>query len=390
MASLKKLIASTKAARVVRNTDRRDDFDSASDSLSAIFGNLRTTQRGVSRTMTKANARTLANMERVLGRAQAGRGRAGAAGAKAEDLYGTALGSSIRQQLGTARATGRSTAIQAGGLEKQGAMTHRAGVEAMDLLQEGTAMAKQSAKAGLAQALAIRATDDAALTAEAQLELAKAKLDARQSGEGAGGQSPAVQAMAEGAAAGWTKQTALANLSSFTNLYNMGPKAVADLRRYITSTWTGGLDEQAGTYAPVDSEGAPIQTTINNDDKVDANEAVWRIMSDEDPDATPSKANVRKRISDQFIANHGDADGKLTSSYQRLLDQLLDYVDATYDRIVAAQKKVLAAAGGTDAAAPAPTGTSRSGDRTASNSGGFLPPVNPINPSTNGATRGTH
>jgi hypothetical protein len=275
-ASLRKLIARSRATSKVRNVDRRQDFRSATDSLEAIFGNLRTTQKGVSRTMTKANARTLANMERVLGRTQAGRGAADAAGAKAEDRYGSVLGSSIRQQLGEARSVGRSTATQAQGLRDQGAMTHRAGVEAMDLLQEGTAMARQSAKSGLAEALAIRASEDAALTAEARLAIAEKRLDLRATEnetQGANGQyaQEAVTQLQTLAAEGGTKAQATTLVNSLGQQYQLGPKAKAALTSQLTTlyptTGPGAMDTQSSLFVETGENGTPLQMTVDAADK---------------------------------------------------------------------------------------------------------------------------
>lgn len=173
----KKLQADINASVAANKADRMGDFRFEQRGVDAIYGNLATTGKGLGKTLTKEQVRSLQAMKRIQKNALK---PIGPSEAKVEDAYGSALGSSIHQQFGIARATQSATKTEVKAQVKAGITQAAGGQLAMKTMNAGVKEAKAGADYALAAALRYRAGQDASLQSEQQLALDMAKLQAKQ------------------------------------------------------------------------------------------------------------------------------------------------------------------------------------------------------------------
>jgi hypothetical protein len=154
------------------------DFRATQNQVAAAFANASTTQAGLAKNLTRAQAREYAALQRI-----AGKGNAQSAlvnqrlTAKAVNRYGTALGPGIQQQMGVARAQEKATSNIGKSNVRAGKLLTEAGQTALGIQQSATEEAQASAEYATAVALKSRNQENAAQVAEMQFTLQEMRLD---------------------------------------------------------------------------------------------------------------------------------------------------------------------------------------------------------------------
>lgn len=354
--------AANKAATIVTNKDRKADFAMGQSSLDSIFANLSTTQKGLGRKLSGANAQTLANMSRLANRSSRGVARDISGGAvRAKTLFGAGIGKVVDQQLISGKGTVAAQKSMSAGNLKAGSLLNRAGNDAMDITQAAAGEAQSGADFMLAQALRVRAKDDAAAQAERTTALEGMKLEHQlslqrmaaetaqqkemmrfeqrmeeKSNEQGGGEDyqRAAGVLQELAMSGAKKSQASVMVNSLAAQYNLGPGAISRLTELVGATWTGEGDPQAGTYmAGTDEYGQPYQTDLDDDDKAGLKTTVVQAVK-----GGKSKAALMEMVKANFV----DEEGKPTV-HPALIASALEYVELLYDTVAPTAKAVTAA-----------------------------------------------
>lgn len=174
------------------------------DAVNSIYANLGTTQRGIARSMTSSNDRTLSRLIAANQRSAAASAKAvGAATSGMVSQYGGLYSGQVAQQMGVAQANsqGVGTAAQAGIRTAKGMA--KAGTLGLAIEQAGAADAQAAAQYALAQASSARARADAEAIAQMQLELELQKLS--QAGGALSTAFPGLDSVAR-TAAGYSKE----------------------------------------------------------------------------------------------------------------------------------------------------------------------------------------
>ena len=337
MGALDKLKAAAQAAKRIRNESRNAEFTMATAGSDSIFANLATTQSGISSSLNASQAAILAGMERLSARGakQSTRGVA-RAGDRAANLFGSAMGPGIEQDLGPARAIAEATgaqgraAVGAGGLAARGAST------AMDMMSAAATEAQAGVDYQFAQALSYRASQDAALTAEARLMMAEKKYDARQAEKEEqkeksnattiGAQETLLDmAMQPGASA-----EQLTNVASQLELtYNL-PRGT--LTNYVKTMF----DEEGNSTVAgplLDAAGNVIQTDLDDEDELQLKKDTLAWLKDH-PD-TPDVAASKEHFLNSMVARPGEEGTWTMSDGQQVSPQLAqamrDYAGEQFD-----------------------------------------------------------
>lgn len=172
----KKLQADINASVSANKADRMGDFRFEQRGVDAIYGNLATTGKGLGKTLTKEQVRSLQAMKRIQQKALK---PIGPSAASVKNQYGTALGSSINQQFNVAESIQGATKTETKAAVKAGITTAAGGKLAMKTMSAGVKEAKAGADYALAAALRYRAGQDASLQSEQQLALDTMKLQSK-------------------------------------------------------------------------------------------------------------------------------------------------------------------------------------------------------------------
>ena len=167
----KNLIA---AARVQRNVDRNSEFKFTQSQLGTIYGNLGTTLGGGKAQLTAAQDRQMSALSRLKTNQLK---KSGAIVTKASsdirNSYGSGIAGYTNVGLNTTAATAKAGSKAVLASAAGGAILNRGNNVAYASLQQGAVAARAGADAQLADALSYRAHNDAALTIQAKLDLAK-------------------------------------------------------------------------------------------------------------------------------------------------------------------------------------------------------------------------
>ena len=157
--------------------DLRGDTRFTNSQLDAIFGNLRTTGKGLARNLTAAQRHELESMRRIsqVGMGQAARQGVGAANA-ANDLYGGQYGGVVADKFGPALGGAKATKAVIGALGSSGNIIARGNQSALAIQRRSVASARSGADYATATALAERGNADASQVASAQLQLDQMRL----------------------------------------------------------------------------------------------------------------------------------------------------------------------------------------------------------------------
>jgi hypothetical protein len=183
-----------RAVRRANNLDTMADFRATQNQVAAAFANASTTQAGLAKNLTRAQAREYAALQRIAGKGNAQSSLVNQRlTAKAVNRYGTALGPGIQQQMGVARAQEKATSNIGKSNVRAGKLLTEAGQTALGIQQSATAEAQASAEYATAVALKSRNQENAAQVAEMQFTLQQMRLDNKF----------AIQQMKLGAALGW-------------------------------------------------------------------------------------------------------------------------------------------------------------------------------------------
>lgn len=174
----KRAQANIQALAHVTNADRNADFHVTQAGLDAITQNLLTSQAGLGRSLSGANARSLAAMQRISGKSSARLDRITKVGENiVSNRYGSAVASDPNLFAGTKRVAQASGKVSTGQV-KAGELQAKGGNEAMDIIGAAAQGAASSAQYELGQALSYRAKNDAELIAQQRLALQQTKLQA--------------------------------------------------------------------------------------------------------------------------------------------------------------------------------------------------------------------
>ena len=296
MSALDKLKATIKASRRVANIDRRADFSMADAGLDSIFANLLTTQQGVARSLGSTNDRILSGMERLSdkGAAQSKRGVA-RAGARALNLFGSALGGVVEQNLGPAEAIAAATAAQGKAAVGAGKLAAKGASTALDIQESAASEAQAGADYQLAQALGYRAKSDAALVAQQQTALAEMRFQqaqerqARREASKPGGetfQAASGEVLNLAMDPNATLDTVLNTAKALEMTYNLKP---GTLQSYAQSLFdSNGVSTVA--QALTDSEGNVIATHIDQEDTAAIPAAVLAWLKNHSESRTPDQS----------------------------------------------------------------------------------------------------
>ena len=157
--------------------DLAGDTKFTKDQMAAIFGNLRTTGKGLAHRLSKAQAIELARMARLTRTNQAAINNIVQGGASgAGTLYGGQYGTTVKQAFGPAVAAGQAFKTTAKGLGTAGQLLATGQLSALNIQRQSTKEAKAGAAYAVTAAQSERAAQDAAAAAAAQLELDKLRL----------------------------------------------------------------------------------------------------------------------------------------------------------------------------------------------------------------------
>lgn len=172
--------ANIMASKAAYKQDRLAGFRVTNDIVGNIFGNLKTTMRGVGSELTSSNARQLTALQRLASRSGKSNARViDNARGTAAGLYGIAGVAGAKPALDAAAAVAKGSKVALGGQVKAGKTLANSQATVLGIMGAGVAEAQAGAKAQTADALAYRAKEDAKLIASQQLELQKMKLQAQ-------------------------------------------------------------------------------------------------------------------------------------------------------------------------------------------------------------------
>lgn len=171
--------ATIAATRAMLSKTRRQGFRLTSDIVAGIYGNLGTTEAGLSANLTGQNARSMAAIAKLQAKQVAGSRRAvGGTAATIASRYGSAMVGAAAPTLDQARghaSGGRATLAGIGGA---GRTTAENAAAAMGIEQAGARTAEAGAVAQTADALLYRAKNDASLIAQQQLAIQQMRAQA--------------------------------------------------------------------------------------------------------------------------------------------------------------------------------------------------------------------
>jgi hypothetical protein len=166
------------ATRGALKADRMAGFRQTNSALDAILANTATTERGIAASQTVANARTVAALHRISGRASSrGSAIARATGKAERSQYGSVAGAAADRQSSALEASrAASQALQAGE-RGAGNVGVKGATDVLGIVRAGVKEAAAGAKGQLADALAYRARQDASVIANMQQARLQAQLE---------------------------------------------------------------------------------------------------------------------------------------------------------------------------------------------------------------------
>lgn len=267
--------AKNASADIIKNpikrlkADLRGDTKFTNNALDAIFGNLGTTGRGVSRALNKSQERTLGGINRLAARTR------NTAYAKNDQLtqhltnrYGTGLGTGINQQMVAANRQAKATSLDTVGGQQAAGLLAKGGQLGLKIEQQ----AAKEAQAGADYAMAAAMQDRATALAEARLTAAEDKRK-----EEAGQIGTAEDEVRDMAANGRTRGDAMGYVRSLSLRYDLSHKEVAKLEDYVNTLYPEG----EGAYvisniaeAPVDEDGNTLLVTMTDTGKASVREKI--------------------------------------------------------------------------------------------------------------------
>lgn len=172
--------ANIAASRGAYKQSRMQGFKITNDINDAIFGNLKTTMRGIGSELTSSNARQLKSLQQLARRSATSQKRTiSKAQGTAANLYGIAGVAGAKPTLDAARAVAKGSKVQLAGAQRAGKTLANSQATVMGIMNAGVKEAQAGATAQTADALAYRAKEDAKLIAASQLELQKMRLQSQ-------------------------------------------------------------------------------------------------------------------------------------------------------------------------------------------------------------------
>lgn len=160
------------------NADTMGDYKASGSQLDAIYANLRTTGAGAGAALTSRQNREMAAMDRIRSRNVAAGDRVvKKTAAQERTRYGTALGGTVDESLGLARATASATKVGTLGQRKAATILSEAGQLAMKTGEQGAAEAQAAADYAHEVALKSRFQTDAATVAQMQFDLKQLRIN---------------------------------------------------------------------------------------------------------------------------------------------------------------------------------------------------------------------
>lgn len=166
------------ATRGALKADRMAGFRQTGSALDAIYGNLATTTRGIAASQTVANARTMAALERISGRAaKRATGIARSTGKAERNAYGSVAGAAADRQSHGLEAAAKASALTLKGEVGAGKVGVKGAADVLGIISAGAQEAKAGAAGQLADALAYRARQDAQVIAGMQQARMQANLE---------------------------------------------------------------------------------------------------------------------------------------------------------------------------------------------------------------------
>jgi hypothetical protein len=341
--------------------DLKGDFKFTQNQLGAIFGNLKTSGKGIGRTLTASQQRSLDLMSQAANRgAKRSSNIVEGGAAAAKNLFGTAMGGAIDTQFDPARAVQGATRLETKGNLKAGALTAQAGQSGLAAMLAGAQEAKSGAQYAMAAALKTRTTADAAQLATAQAALDSQKLQAKLDEKAAvadaarneaylrlqmGGGSTGSGALADASsglasvledqrAAAAKDAGAVANASGVMPAKTADPGAVAayiaqaQIQYNLGPAETEKLYQQAGMTSAVGTD----QSAISPEYTKRLNALVWTIHKKPPAGFTPDEASIKDllNVTQDSQGNYIVGQDALTAAQWAAA---LSYIQTTYRRI---------------------------------------------------------
>ena len=325
-----------------------------------IFNNLQTTEKGVSRVINHQNTRLLAGMNRLADRGSSKLAQEVQKGhARATNLFGSALGTVVGQNLAPATAAAKGSALTSKATAQAGHAAAAAGAMSFAIEQQAVEAAKASAVYQASAAHDFRKRADQ-----------KAKDDKANQASGA---------LLQLAQAGTPYSAITADARALAIQYGLNLAQTQDLVGSVTGVLgydAANQDSTSATYAPapvLDQFGQPVAMDIKDD--------------------VAQQSNVHQIVTEQLAlgATKTVMEAAVTAAFpgnlfpKTMLSSALTMADRTYDRLKAAAPPPPAAPPQTSAAAgitpkvPPGYGKTATGGPAAAapTSTGFVGPVQP-------------